>query len=303
MPDKDPTTEYLAMRDAAAVVDPGWAAVAVRGADAVTFLQGLLSQDLRPGSCLRTFLLGPRGKLRAIAWAITDDTSVVLVTESGRRQVLVDDLARYRIRVDVEITADDRPVRMVVGPASDDVLGVTVPPQGWVASDDALIGDTTFAGRTRRVVVGEGPDLTGVVVAGSSAATAVRIELGEPVMDVDVDEGTIPQETGLVPSAVDFDKGCYLGQELVARIDSRGRVNQRLVGLRVTTNVIPPAGAEVVVDDAVLGMITSVGESLDLRAPVGLGLVRREAEDGRSVVLRWAGGEVPAIVMSLPMGG
>jgi aminomethyltransferase len=302
VPDKDPTGEYLAMRDAAAVVDPGWSAVRVTGGDAVSFLQGLLSQDLVPGTCRRTFLLGPRGKLRAIAWAITDAESVLLVTESGRSQTLVDDLSRYRIRVDATVEPDDRVVHLVVGPGADEALGVDVPVGGWVESGGAVVADASFGGRTRRVVVGEPASLAGIVAAGPAAATAVRIELGEPVMDVDVDEGTIPQETGLVPTAVDFDKGCYLGQELVARIDSRGRVNQRLVGIWVATNVIPPVGAVVVVDETELGTVTSVGESLDLRAPVGLAVVRREAEDGTPVRLRWDGGSADATVVPLPMG-
>lgn len=306
MPDRplhhgDPTTEYLALRDGAGLVDPGWSAVRVHGPDAVSFLDGLLSQSLVPGRSTRTFLLGPRGKLRALAWAIVSDEQVVLVTDEARRDVLRDDLARYRIRVKAEVVDDDRPVRLLVGPDADAVLGSAVPAGGFVAGDGWLAADASVAGRTRRLVVGEGPDLSAATPVGDLAATALRIEVGEPVMDVDVDEGTIPQETGLVPEAVDFEKGCYLGQELVARIDSRGRVNRRLVGLRVGTNVLPPVGAAVVLDDGEVGVVTSVAESLDLRAPVGLAVVRREAEDGAAVVLRWEGGEVDAVVTALPM--
>ena len=76
---------------------------------------------------------------------------------------------------------------------------------------------------------------------GSLAHDAIRIEAGEPVMGIDLDEATIPQEADVVDGAVDFTKGCYLGQELVARIDSRGHVNRRLRGLTVDHQRPAPA--------------------------------------------------------------
>jgi folate-binding protein YgfZ len=123
-------------------------------------------------------------------------------------------------------------------------------------------------------------------------------------MGVDIDENTIPQETGLVPQAVDLTKGCFLGQELVARIDSRGgHTPRRLMGVMITTNVIPPAGAEIVADDKQVGSLTSPSESLVLRAPVGLSLLRREVEAGDPVTVRWGGGEAQAVVADLPLVG
>lgn len=298
--DRDPTGEYLAMRTGVGVVQPDWSGVRVHGPDAVSFLQGLLSQDLVPGTARRTFLLGPRGKLRAIAWALVDTEEVLLVTETASAGTLVGDLSRYRIRVKATVEPDGRPVRLLVGPDADGLVGEVVPDRGWVRVGTTQIGDVSLAGRRRRVVVGD-LDLTGAVEVGPIAATSLRIELGEPVMGVDVDEGTIPQETGLVGAAVDFDKGCYLGQELVARIDTRGHVNRRLVGIRFTSNVIPPTGATVGFGDAEVGTVTSVGESLDLRAPVGLAIVRREAVDGSTVVVTWEGGSATGIVTGLPM--
>src|SRR5690606_39821099 len=104
------------------------------------------------------------------------------------------------------------------------------------------------------------PDLPKV---GTLAWTAVRVEAGDPVMGVDVDSDTMPHETGLVPQSVDFTKGCFLGQELVARVDSRGgNAPRKLMGVIVTTNVIPPAGAEIVKGDKVVGKLTSPAESL-----------------------------------------
>jgi folate-binding protein YgfZ len=120
-------------------------------------------------------------------------------------------------------------------------------------------------------------------------------------MGRDVDERTIPHEAGVVEGAVSFTKGCYLGQELVARIDSRGRVNRHLRGLVITANVLPPAGAEVSGASGVVGTITSVGESLDLRAPVALALIRREVAPGDEVTIAWEGGSIRAVVLELPL--
>jgi folate-binding protein YgfZ len=142
---------------------------------------------------------------------------------------------------------------------------------------------------------------SGATRIGHLAATTIRIEAGEPQMGVDVDEGTIPQETGLVAETVDFAKGCYLGQELVARIESRGHVNRHLRGLLVHDAIIPPRGAVVSDDDKELGLVTSTGESFELRAPVALAMIRREAEPGDAVRLEWNGGSTNATVQPLQL--
>ena len=92
-----------------------------------------------------------------------------------------------------------------------------------------------------------------------------------------------------------------LGQELVARIDSRGRVNRHLRGIVVTRNVLPPEGAEFWLDDRMCGTLTSVSESLGVMAPIALCLLRREVESGDDVEVRWEGGATPAIARELPL--
>jgi folate-binding protein YgfZ len=107
----------------------------------------------------------------------------------------------------------------------------------------------------------------------------IRIEAGEPVMGIDVDEGTIPQETGLVEEAVSFSKGCFLGQELVARLDSRnGRVNRHLRRVRLDRLITVPAA----VADAG-GSITSVASTAG--GAVGLGLLHRRINPGDEIVV------------------
>lgn len=289
----DVTAEYRSARSGAGSVEGLYDLVWFSGVDAVGFLESLLSQNVaaqEPGSVRRSFLLGPRGKIIAPLWVLRDAGRVGLVADAGRGGVVAETLGRYRIRVAVDIEPDRRRLVTLVGPESPAV-------EGWSEAGGDLTAGLPLAGNMRSLTTA-GPDLPPV---GALAWTAVRVEAGEPVMGVDIDEGTIPQETGLVPEAVDFTKGCFLGQELVARIDSRGHVNRRLMGVIVTTNVIPPPGAEVVAGEKVVGSLTSPAESLTLRAPVALSLIRREVGEGEAVTVRWEGGEAPAAVAGLPM--
>ncbi len=307
----DVTGEYLALRTGAGAV-AGWHdLVWVRGPDAVRFLDGLLSQavePMAPGSVARSLLLSPQGKLRAPHLLLRGVDEVGLLTDAGRGVIVEEDLRRFKIRVDVAIEPEPGPVVALWGPAAmaivDRVVGV-VAAEGWERRGDVVVSSVPFARvpLPRLALVGVGIDsliAAGAVCCGRLAADAVRIEAGEPLMGVDIDEKTIAQEADLVDGAVDFTKGCYLGQELIARIDSRGHVNRRLRGVRLTANVLPPAGAEVVADGPV-GAVTSIAESLTLSAPVGMAMVRRQVEPGSPVSLRWPGGEARAVVERLPL--
>lgn len=310
----DATGEYLALRTSCGVVEGVHDLVWVRGPDTVRFLDGLLSRALDrldSGSAGRSLLLSPQGKLRATLWCLVGDEEVGLVADAGRGDVIVEDLNRFKIRVDVDIIKGDAVVD-VWGPTASAVLesaGISPPDaEKWTRRDGGIVASLPFqrSSLPRYVMTGVGvADLAaaGAVRAGGAATTAVRIEVGEPVTGVDLDERTIPQEADVVDGSVDFDKGCYLGQELVARIDSRGHVNRHLRGIVVDTNVLPPQGAEVRVDDATVGRLSSVAESLELRAPIALALIRREVQPGSRVVLHWDGGEAGARVEALPLDG
>lgn len=310
----DVTGEYLALRTDAAVVSEWHEIVWVRGPDTVRFLDGLVSQavaSLDPGVVARSLLLAPQGKLRAPHYLVRGEDEVGLVVDLGVADTAAADLRRFKIRVDVVIEAETRPVLDVWGPHAGDVVasvvGAAPAAATWVRGEEETLAvglSFPLVDLPRTVLVGadlESLAATGVVRAGRLAADAVRIEAGEPIMGVDIDEGTIPQEGDVVAGAVDFAKGCYLGQELVARIDSRGHVNRHLRGVVIGTNVLPPLGAEIVADSRVVGVLTSVAESLELRAPVGLALVRREVAPGAPVGVRWQGAEVPARIAVLPL--
>lgn len=300
----DVTAEYLALRTAAGLVSGLHEAVSVTGGDAFSFLQSLVSQDLQQpeGSVVRSFLLGPQGKLRALLWVLIGSAEFVLVTDAGSGSQLTEDLRRYRIRVDAEVS-DPVAVGEVWGPAARDTLGGSIG-EGWQRDSTGWTASIPLAGLDR--ILTDALDESalvdrGAVRVGRLAATTVRIEAGEPVMPTDVDESTIPQETGLVEESVSFTKGCYLGQELVARIDSRGRVNRHLRGLIIKENLLPPTGAPVYREGDQVGELGSVGESLNLRAPVALGLLRREVNPGDEVQIRWDGGATVATVGELPL--
>ncbi len=305
----DVTAEYLALRTGAGLVRGHREIFWARGPDSVKFLDSLLSQDvagLAPGDVARSLLLEPRGKLTALLWVLAGEAEVGLVADAGNGGEAAAHLNRFKIRVDVEIDVDPSPLLELWGPGSAEVLGgAELPvPDGWERAGEVVVVRAPLGGLPRFLVAGvAASDLVaaGAVEAGLLAAVAVRIEAGEPLMGVDVDGGTIPQESGLVPATVAFDKGCYLGQELVARIDSRGHVNRHLRGVKLGANVLPPLGAELWAGERAVGRITSLGESLELRAPVALALVRREVAPGDPVEVRWEGGKAPAAVLELPL--
>ena len=296
----DVTAEYRALRNSAAVVEGTHDLVWVDGPDATSFLQGILSQDIEamiPGEVGRSFLLNPSGKLTALLWVLRGSERVGLVADPGLGPTVAEALNYYRIRVKAEVSSDDRPVWSLVGPEAGSLLDLG---DGWVERDGSILAPAPLAGLSRLVVAGDLP-VSGLPRAGGVAMTSVRVEAGEPIMNIDVDDKTIPQESGLVPASVSFTKGCYLGQELVARIDSRGHVNRHLRGIVMTTNVLPPDGAEVWSDDRRCGTLTSVSESLGVMAPIALCLLRREVEPGTEVEVRWPGGSTPAIARELPL--
>lgn len=304
----DVTGEYRALHDGAGLLEGGYEAVGVGGPDAESFLDSLLSQDLTAlaeGAASRSLLLAPRGKLRALLWVGRLPDEFVLVTDAGSAEVVAADLSRFKLRVDATI-GDPEPVAALIGPAAAAVLaGASLPAPSGVARHSESVVLHFPLGHLDRFFLLRVPSTSllaaGARPVGALAATAVRVEAGEPRMGRDVDESTIPQESGLVAEAVSFTKGCYLGQELVARIDSRGHVNRHLRGVVIKENRLPPEQARLVVDGADVGVLTSIAESLMVGAPVGLGLVRREVEPPRDAIIRWEGGETAGEIRALPL--
>lgn len=240
------------------------------GSDAKRFLNDLISQeigDMADGEARRSLLLAPQGKLLFILWVIKDGDRYGVVTEPGRGEELATTLGRYRIRVNVDIDVE-----------SDDV---------WLVMGDGDGYDVSWSGVSRRLLIGERPDLP---MGTSDEYDRLRVAAGEPAWGVDVDEGTIPHESGLVPTSVDFTKGCFLGQELVARIDSRGGNTPR--NLRLLRASLPISSGDAIIDGdgEEVGLVTSAS------GDVGLAMLKRVVSPGDTVRV----GEADAIVEDVP---
>lgn len=258
------------------------------GPEAETYLQGQLSQDLAPvppGGSAWSWLLAPTGKVDALIRVSRAAPGGWLIdADAGWGEAVLARLQRFKLRSKVDLTPVPASVvglrgdgwdlpepAAAAGPA--DAAGpavVAVPPWPGLAGADLL-----YPGVAAQV-----PELvSGWPESSPDAYQAVRIRAGQPRMGAELGEKTIPGETGLVPFTVSFTKGCYTGQELVARIDSRGgNVPRRLYRLRLAGPAEP--GAELLDGDTAVGTLTSAAAGAD-GLWVGLGYVRRGVEPPR----------------------
>ncbi|MEA2902257.1 MAG: tRNA-modifying protein YgfZ [Actinomycetota bacterium] len=293
----DLAEDYAALRDGVGVVELPRDFVRVAGPDAMKFLQGQLSQqvDVPVGTSAWSFLLQPQGKVVAfLRLTRSGDEEYILDTDGGWAPAVVERLNRFKLRVKAEIEVlEGWRCLAVRGPGAHEAAPDGVPADwpGWPGVD--LIGP-----------VGDVEPPAGVRACSVEAYEIARIEAGVPVMGRELDESTIPAEAGIVDRAASFTKGCYTGQELVARIDSRGgNVPRRLRGVVVGDgHSVPPVGAVVHAGGKDVGVLTSVTpRSERLGAAVALAYVRRAVEPPAEVELRWEGGTAPARVLALPL--
>jgi folate-binding protein YgfZ len=277
-----------------------WGLVVARGTDATTFLQSLLSQDLDPltvGDAAPTLLLTPQGKLDVAFRVVhTDADEWSLDTDPAFAARLLASLTRFRIRVKVELEDQTATTALatVVGSDVDAPPGVRALPTRWGphAGTDLL---------------GPAPLVHDAVAAlpkslarwDAERFDAFRIEVGVPRLGVDVDDSTIPQEAFLERDAVSFTKGCFIGQELVCRIDTRGHVNRYLRGVHIAGSTPPPVGATIVVDGRDRGVVTSAAAVPGEDRVVGLAMVRREVEPPTPIQVHWDGGDLDAELVSV----
>jgi tRNA-modifying protein YgfZ len=270
--------------------------VRVSGPDAVSFLQGQCSQDvaaLEVGASAWSLVLQPQGKVDALVRATrTAPDTIVLDTDGGYGEGLITRLSRFKLRVKADVVALDWRCLGLRGPRATD----------WAADDDAgatAVVDASWPGLPGVDLIGEEPVLPdGVPLIGLEAYEVARIEAGVPGMGTELTERTIPAEAGIVDRTASFTKGCYTGQELVARIDSRGgNVPRHLRGLIL--DGVAPAEAEVEVDGKAVGTLTSVAT----RGPgaVALAYIGRGVDVPATAVVSWEGGQVAARIEALPL--
>ena len=300
--------------------------LALRGPDAVTYLQGQCSQDvagLSVGRSADALLLSPQGKLEALLRVVrADEDAFLLDVDGGWGSAVRRRLERFKLRVKVELDSVELRCLALRGPdaaaVAQDVGGDHRVDFSW----NAVTGVDVF-----------GPSLSvpdDVPSSGLPAWEALRVEAGIPAMGSEIDERTIPAEAGLLERCVSFTKGCYTGQELVARLDARGnKVARHLVGFVVTgwpgdETVAESIGAPVHDEDdkgplptgtvvladsahgddgAVVGAVTSSARSPVLGV-VALGYLHRRVTPPAAVVLRTAGGAtMTAEARLLPLVG
>ncbi len=319
--------EYRALTETCGLVDRSERGkLALTGAGAVEFLNGQVTNelaDLRPGEGRYAAFLTHKGKMLGDLRILTageapesPPSELLLDTERVALQSLFDMIRRFKVGYDVELHKRtlERGLLSLVGPDSRKVAAAAagIEPTAIPAPEHAHI-PTEIAGHPARLIARDasGVDVlyaaehdaavrealarAGTHPASEEAAEIVRIEQGRPRYGVDMDDATIPQEAGLNERAVSFTKGCYVGQETVARLYYRGKPNRHLRGLRLSAPATP--GEELHLGERTVGRLSSVALSPTL-GPIALALVRREAEPGAMVNV----GEqnIDATVVELP---
>ena len=283
-------TEYELLRESAGLVERvGRAIVLLRGADVAEFLQGQVTNDveaLEPGEGCYAALLTHKGKLRTDMRVLRGEGWILVDAEGIGRRPLVHTIETYSLGRDVrfEDVSEERTVLSLIGPRSREALDAAPPERehAVVEGEHGIyvathLGVDVICDRAEAEGV---RDALGLETVSEEAAECVRIESGRPRLGLDMDGDTIPQEAGLNDRAVSFSKGCYVGQETVARLHYRGKPNRHLRGLRLSA---PAATGEPLrLGERDVGRVGSSCVSPRL-GPIALALVRREASPGDSV--------------------
>ena len=293
----------LATREVALVDRSERAKMKLTGAGAAEFLQGQVTNDvegLEPGQGCYAAFLNPKGKLRSDVRVLALEDGLWLDAEGYARQVVEWVIDSYSVGLDVhrEDLTEARALLSLVGPAARAALD-PAPPEvehAHVAGEHGLYVATDLGVD----VICEDADAVraalGVEEVPFEVAEVLRIEAGRPRMAIDMDNATIPQEAGLNERAVSFSKGCYVGQETVARLHYRGKPNRHLRGLRLT-EAAERGDPIVLAEGKQVGTVGSTTVSPSF-GPIALALVRREASPGDEVLVGEA--RSPARVVELP---
>ncbi|MEA2492542.1 MAG: hypothetical protein QOJ29_453, partial [Thermoleophilaceae bacterium] len=288
------TSEYLLAKTDAVVVDrSARSRLLLTGSEVADFLQGQVSNDidaLLPGGGCYATLLTAKGKIRCDMRILRGDSWFLLDSEPQALAVLEHMVRVYSIGRDVRATRDERGLWSVIGPSARDALD-NPPPASEHSHSVGELG-LYVATDTGVDVIGERPDLP---EATAETAEILRIESGRPRLGFELGDDVIPQEAGINERAISFTKGCYVGQETVARLFYKGKPNRHLRGLRLTEPV--ERGAVISSHERELGHVSSVCVSPTF-GPIGLALVRREAGPGDRVQVGGAG--AVAEVVELP---
>jgi folate-binding protein YgfZ len=291
----DPAAEYAALRREAALVDLGFRTVVrATGPDRVAFLQGMLTNDvaaLAPGAGCAALLLTIQGRVTADLRVAATADALLLDVDVRARADLLAALERLVIADDVELAEAETPLALIglEGPGAQALVPAASDLAAWGHVETEVGGVAVRAVRAsevrgpgvvlhvpaaRAVAVWDHLARAGARACGMEAVEGRRVELGVPRIGLDMDGSTLALELP-VEEAVSQTKGCYLGQEVVARGTARGHVNRRLVALTLE-GPEPSRGAALTRDGKEVGRLTTVARAFGADTLAALGFVRRE---------------------------
>lgn len=314
--------DYQRFRTQAAWRSPLRTQIELRGADRQAFLNNYCTADvgrLEVGHGTEAFLTSVQGKTLAYLLVFCCPESLVLDTEAGQTEPITAHLDRYILREDVQLHDQSQAWHQcwVAGPEVPERLPLEEgawPAQDWTHGPAGIAGLSIWV---RRLAILDVPLFALVCEsrhgeqlqracqaalgdpASPAAFHALRVENGFPQYGPDINDKNLPQEVGRNRQAISFTKGCYLGQETVARIDALGHVNRKLVGLRFMACEPPPVGTELVRGSKIVGQVTSATFSPRAASALALAYVRRECNAPGTRLESNAGA---AEIVTLPWG-
>ena len=320
---------YAAAKEAVGLVDRSAAGrLRVTGEDALDLLDRLSTnhlQDLTPGRGLYTVLTTNKGRIVDLLFVLAQETDLLVLTGAGTQQKVAEWIDFYTFTEDVAVedVTDETAMLSLVGPKAATLLldlcglnrieahesaSVTIGGVDATAVrtdflrlqsyDLVLPSDGAEAVRQTVLAGGESHDMAEI---DEEALDLVRIEQGVPVQGKELTEDANPLEAGLIDH-ISFNKGCYIGQEVVARLNTYDKVQRTLVGLSWDISTKADSGAELFVDGKKVGVLTSAAASPLLGRGVGLGLVRNvHAGPGTSLAIESSSGDVGVRVEGLPV--
>ena len=316
--------DYAIIREGAAIgAISARQPLAIAGADRASFLQGLLTNDmlsLTAGSGCYASWLTPNGRMLTDMHVLASGTTMLLDVPEQTAAATLERLEQSHFTEDIQLAslADDLAGIWLHGPAAPGVLERALGAEGLAAWRDYQHAPFELAGAPASVaridqlgvpgycvyvapaavsVCTGALEAAGAVVAGPEAIAAARIEAGYPVFGLDMTEDTIPLEAGIESRAISFDKGCYVGQEIIVRVLHRGggRVAKKLVSLTLEGDA--QRDDRLFAAEREVGRITSAVDSPRAGKRIALGYVHRDfVEPGTELKVKTAGGEVPAVV-------
>jgi folate-binding protein YgfZ len=306
--------QYRQLREECGLLDRSLRGkILVTGADAAEYLQGQLTNDveaLEPGKGQYAALLDRKGHMQADMRVLRRSAAEIWIdTEPEALAATLRHLTMYSIGREVAVAdaTGERAILSLIGPRAFELAGGSVLPE-HASEPNTIAGVEHVAVGTREgvdmiVAAAEAERLSealleaGAVAVSAEAAEILRVEAGVPRFGAEMTTETMPAEAGIVEDAVSFTKGCYIGQETVARLHYKGKPNRHLRGLRLSAPAEP--GTTLRLGEKEVGQLGGACVSPAF-GPIGLAILRREAEPGADLAVGEDG--VTAHVVDLPFG-